>query len=506
MKIETQPREDHQVKLIVEIEPEVFEKFKHQAARKISQESKVPGFRPGKAPYEVIRRLFGDQSIANQALDLLIDDTYPEIIKQAEITPSGPGSLEKVESLTPPKLEILVPLMPTVELGDYHSIRQEYNPEPLPPEELDRFIERLRTNYASVEPVERPIQESDLVYLSLSGNSSSPADGEPAEYIKETPQQVIVQSEAEQKADEWPFSGFTRQLIGMSAGDEKTISHVFPEDAKEEKVRGKEVEFHIKVQSVKSMKLPELNDEFAQMVGEFESLEAMRKSIGERLEQNAREEYDQEYFTKVIDKIREGTTLKYPPQVLNEEMKHVQERLEQDLARQKLDLEMYLKMRKLEKDALIENEVKPAAIKRLERSLIMDEIARSEKLQIDPQKLQEEISETVDGMEASGNLQKVRKNLSQERLADAVAFDAASRLMNRQTLERLKDIATGKLETMTAPEPPTEEGESKPATEEPVPGEEVKSNETAKASEESEVTGDVADEARPDEPSGETSA
>jgi trigger factor len=489
LKIETQTLEDHQVKLVVEFEPEAFEKFKHQAARKISQESKIPGFRPGKAPYEVVRRMFGEPSIANRALDLLIDGTYAEMIEKAEITPSGPGKLDKVVNLDPPKLEILVPLLPTVELGNYRSIRLDYLPKQVSPEEVDQFIERLRTNYASVEPVERPIQETDLVFLNLSGSFASPAEGEAAEYVKETPQQVIVQKEEEQKTEEWPFPGFTRQLIGLSAGNEKTLSFTYPEDAKEEKLRGKEVEFHVQVQSVKAMKLPDLNEEFAQTVGEFDSVETMRKSISDRLEQNAREEYDQDYYTQVIDKVREHATLKYPPQVLEEEIEHVLSHLQQDLTRQKLDLDTYLKMRKLEKDAFIENEVKPSAIRRLERSLIMDEIARAEKLEIDPSKLEGAISETVRQMDASGEYQKARKNITQEKLADAVAIESASRLLNQQTLERIKQIATGQSETMTAPEPQTEEGERTPATQ-------VTDEEKEK----------VIEETKPEAPLGDTSA
>jgi trigger factor len=462
LKIETQPLEDHQVKLVVEFESEAFEKFKHQAARKISQESKIPGFRPGKAPYEVVRRMFGDPSISNRALDLLIDGTYAEMIEQAQITPSGPGKLDKVITLDPPKLEILVPLLPTVELGDYRSTRLDYTPNQVSTEEVDQFIERLRTNYASVEPVERPIEETDLVFLNISGKFASPAEGEEAEYVKETPQQVIVQKEAEQKTEEWPFPGFTRMLIGLSAGSEKTVSFTYPEDAKEEKLRGKEVEFNIKVQTVKAMKLPELNDEFAQTVGEFESVELMRKSIGDRLEFNAREEYDQDYYTQVIDKVREHATLKYPPQVLEEEVEHVLSHLQQDLARQKLDLDTYIKMRKLEKGSFIENEVKPSAIRRLERSLIMDQIAREEKIEIDPEKLEGAITQTVRQMEASGEYQRARKTISQDKLADAIAIETASKLLNQQTLERIKLIATGQSETMIALEPQTEEGEITP--------------------------------------------
>jgi len=469
LKIESEPREDHQMQLTVEFEPELFEKYKHQAARKIARESKVPGFRPGKAPFDVVKRVFGEKAIDEQALDLLIDGTYPEIIKQADLKPSGPASIEKIESLDPLKLNIVIPLTPVVDLGDYRSIREEYNPTTMNPDEVDKFIHNLQKSYASVEPVERPIQGSDLVSLSIVGKLSTPIEGEKEEVIKETPQQVIIQTEDQEKTDEWPFPGFTQLLIGLSAGDEKTISHTYPEDAKDEKLRGKDVEFHIRITTVKSMKLPDLNDEFAQTVGEFDSFETLRKSITDRLEQKANSEYEQAFYTRIVDKIREHASLKYPPQVLDEEVNRVLDRFNQDLARQKRDLETYLKLRKIDKQSFIENEVKPAAISQLERYLILNEVATLEKLELDQKELGTEITETVNEMEQSGEYKKARKNLSPQKLANAVAMDAASRLMNRNTLNRLKDIVTGKLESIPAPQPPVDEGESTPVVTEEKP-------------------------------------
>ena len=469
MKIETQPREDQQVNLIVEFETEVYERYKHQAARKISQESKVPGFRPGKAPYEVIRRMYGDKAIANQAVDLLIDKEYPEIIKQADVNPSGPGSLQKVEDQEALKIEILVPLQPETALGDYRAVHVEYTPASISDEEVNKFIDRLRSSYASVEPVDRPIQETDLVYLTTSGRLTAPSEGENPDVFKESPQQVIIETEEQQKKEEWPFPGFARNLIGLSANDEKTVSYTFPEDATEENLRGKEVEFHTHVQSVKSMKLPELTDEFAQTVGEYDSYEAMRKSITEGLERNSKEQYDSEYYTRVVDKIRENATLKYPPQMVDHEIEHVLERLERDLARQKLDFDAYLKLRKLDKETLLEKEIKPAAIQRLERSLIMDEIAKTEKLELDQKMLESAITETVNEMESNGEYQKARKSVSNEKLADAVAFEAASRVMSRQTFSRLKDIATGSFEKTVDQPTQTEAVEGQPEVSETSP-------------------------------------
>lgn len=462
MKIETQTREDHQVRLVVEIEPESMEKFKRQAARKIAHEAKIPGFRPGKAPYDVVRRMYGDQTITNQAIDLMVDEIYPEVITQSGIKPGGPGSLDQIVNLNPPTFAFLVPLAPKVEIGDFHSIRQEFTPPEITDSEVEDYIQRLRTNYATVEPAERPAGEKDLVYLTVTQTITNPSEGQNPEISKDSPMQFIIPTEEEEKDEKYPFPGFGRQLIGLSANDEKTLQYTHPDDDSEEALRGKTIDFQVKIQSVKAMKLPDLTDEFAQMLGEYQSVEALRTSLKERMQHNASDEYEQNYFTQLIDKVRVMSTVAYPPQSLNDEISEVTKLLERDLARQNMEMDTYLKMRSLDKDALVEQEIKPAAIRRLERSLVMDEIGRAEKIQLDPQALQGMVTQTLSEMQSSGELKKMQKNATAEQLVDVVTYDAASRMMNRKVLERLKAIATGQAEELPAPEVEAEVSEAVP--------------------------------------------
>ena len=126
MKIQKELLEDHQIELNVEIDADPYEKAKHQAARKIAKKVKIPGFRPGKAPYNVILRHVGEGAIVEDAVDILIEDIYPKILDEAEIQPYGPGSLQNIESLDPPTFKFLVPLAPEVELGDYKVLEIPY--------------------------------------------------------------------------------------------------------------------------------------------------------------------------------------------------------------------------------------------------------------------------------------------------------------------------------------------------------------------------------------------
>ena len=173
MKIDKQFQEDHQVKITVEVEPEQMESMKRRSARKIARRVKIPGFRPGKAPYAVIVRQVGEAAIIEDALELLVNDIYPKVIEEADINPYGPGSLENVGSLDPPTLEFVVPLEAEVVLGDYRSLRRPYEPEPVKDEDIQDVLDNIRERQAVIEPVERAAEEGDLVTVRISAKRTT---------------------------------------------------------------------------------------------------------------------------------------------------------------------------------------------------------------------------------------------------------------------------------------------------------------------------------------------
>lgn len=446
MKIETELRDDHQMKLVAELEKDTLERYLRRAARKISQETKIPGFRPGKAPYDVVRRVIGEELIEKQAIELMVDDFYPQALDEAKLKPSGPGLLEEVLSVDPPKFAFLVPLQPEVQLGDYRAIRKEYSLEEVSEKEVESVLRNLRSGYATAEPAQRPAQEGDLVYIKLSAHLIEPSENENATLLEDSPYQIII-GEDHEEDEEWPFKGFSKELIGLAENEEKTLSYTYPEDSNYEKLRGRQVEYHVTVQSVKSITLPELNDEFARTLGDYENLEELRKGIREQLEAEKQREYDQEYVSKVIDQIVEDSTIKYPPQVLEDEIEHVLRLIEQDLSEQKMDLETYLKLRGIERETFIENEIKPTAIKRLRRSLVVEEIARQEKIDLDRDELTSAVSQTMNQLQQQpGFDNKVRTGRDFRNLANYLTLTTASRLLDQHVMARLKAIASGQLD------------------------------------------------------------
>ena len=442
MKIETQPRDDHQVTMTVKIETERLEGAKHRAARKLSERAKIPGFRPGKAPYEVVLRHYGDAVVTEDAIELLVDEIYPEALKKAKIEPAAPGKLEKVESLKPPKFTFIVPLEPTVDLGGYRSIRLPYEWQAPGEDKVDEEIDGLRQIYSTMDSVERPVQEGDFVMLDVLGVKAKAEEGE-LPVIDRMGYPVFVRPD--EKEDEWPFTGFSHKLIGLEMGKSKSFTHKFDKEHKEENLRGQTVKFIVTIKAVRGVKLPELDDEFAKKVGSFESLSALRDVVRANLEGRSKADYEDGYYLKMIDEIKKGATIKYPPQILEAESERVTEDFVARLADQNLDLEAYLKMHETDKEKFVAEEVKPAAINRLERRLIMDKVALTEKIKVSQEMLSAAIQQTVGEIQGSEDYQKAMRGRSTppKKLQEAITMEAAGRAITQQTLARLKDIALG---------------------------------------------------------------
>ena len=449
MKLDVQPLEDHQVKVIAEMEPAALEEFMRRAARKISRETRIPGFRPGKAPYDMVKRHVGEEALRQQAVEDLIDEYYPKILDEAQIKPGATGSLEEIVSVDPPKFSFIIPLEPTVELGGYKDIRLEYALEAVKEADVDEFIQRLRTNYATAEPVERPAEDGDLVYVKFSGKLTKPAEGEDENVFPERPAQFIIGNDVIQNRD-WPYPGFNESLKGLSAGDEKTAKHKYTKDEKDEALRGKTVEFKVTVQSIKALHLPELNDEFAQTVGQFETVADLRKAVQEQLEVAKKDETDDAYYTSLIDKVIEGATIKYPPQVLEHEVEHMMEHVKEDVGRQGMELDAYFKMIDKDREKYIEEEIRPAARRRLARSLVMDELAKVEEVKLEEDDYNQAITATVSQLQSQPKPRKTKEKVNPD-LVNNMTMNELSRKFNIKVLERMKVIATGHGEDATPP-------------------------------------------------------
>lgn len=442
MKFEKKLLKDHQVEIIVETNADQFKKNKGKAARAISKESKIPGFRPGKAPYDVVVRIYGEEYIEERALDFIINEVYPEVIKEADLKPYGPGKLEEVIEKDPPKFKLTIPLQPEVELTDIKAIKFPYKLPKVTEKDIEVVLKNLQTNYATAEEVDKKSEKGDLVTVKMNAILTKPDKDQDAQILKDTPHQVIIGENIDE--EQFPFKGFSEKLMGLAKGETKEFSHKYPKESTYEHLRGKDVNFTIQMENVKKLTKPDLDDDFAKTLG-VDDMATLKESIQLQLENEKRNEYDNQYYDDLLEKIIEKSTIKYPPLTLEDEVADVLKNFEQNIANQNLDLDTYLKINSRKKEEFVENDIEPAAKKRLEHALVIEEVSRREEIKLDQEDLQKEYQKSFMQMQAAPDYQKLQKQFTTKKLANAMIMQAANRLMNQRTLERLKAYANGEM-------------------------------------------------------------
>lgn len=451
MNIQQTALEDHQVQLNVEVENETFEGARRRAARAISKRVKVPGFRPGKAPFNVIEKQVGSAAIEEEAIDLLLEDVYPQVLEESGVQPWGPGSLEKVDEEKDKRLfQFRVPLSPEVKLGDYSALRVPFKTKEVTKKDVDGVLQNLREEHAVLEPVERPVEEGDMAYVLLSGERANPDKEGKTALIKENTYPVVVEKKDADTATEWPFPGFSQKLVGLKPEEEQEFTHTFAEDSEFEDLRGEAAVFKVKVSEIKDRILPELTDEFAKSLGEYEDLKALTAEVKESLKSNFEQQQSDEYENEIVGKIIDLSEINYPPQMLEHEIEHYIEDLGPQFAQQGLTLDTYLKSRNMELSDLQE-EVQPTVIERVKKSLVLMEVSRAEEIEVTEEKIQELVTERV------GRLQQL---MGEDEAANALSGDALQGLVSRtmteevinRTLARLKSIAKGEADKADAKE------------------------------------------------------
>ncbi len=462
MNIEQQLLENHQVKLIVQIEPSKLEEAKHRAARHISQHKKIPGFRPGKAPYPIVLRTLGEETILEEALDILVKEIYPKVIEESKIKPYGPGSLENMPKLDPPTFEFIVPLEPEVTLGDYKKIRIPYKLKAITKKDINKVLEDLQERQVILEPSDQPAKQDDQVYVKLSIKRLQPADGELPSLVTDRRMPVVISSPKAVNKSEWPFQGFSQKLLGLTKGEEKVFQYAYPENSDFKDLRGQETEVQLTVEEIKKRILPELNDEFAQAVGEqYENMQALMDDIRKSLEKQSKEDYESSYNEKIMGEMLKDTVIKYPPQMLEREIDLYIHQLEDRLAQQKLDMDTYMKMRKMDAAGL-RTEATPLAEERLKRTLVLLEVSKAENIQVENTELESESMRTLDELGRMMPPDKAKKTLTNEFVRGMIGNIGAD-LLVQHTWSYLQSVARGEKE-----EQPTE-SKTELTEKEPVP-------------------------------------
>jgi trigger factor len=430
VRVSAQKLPDSQVVLEIEVEPERVEKALDRAYRQLVTRTRVPGFRPGKAPRAMLERYLGRDALMRQALDRLVPEVYQEAARQEEVEPIDLAELEIVTT-EPLVVKATVPVRPTVDLGDYHQVRVPREPVEVPQDRVEQALEDLRRRYGVLEPVDRPVQWGDVLRADVAG-----AVGDVT---------IVDQKDVEFQVREGQtvsLPGFAERLLGLAKGVETEVEVPVPADFADEKVAGGTARYRVLIHEIKEEKLPTLDDSFARQVGEgFPSLSALRERIESDIREFEEEAALHRYHDQVLAALEERATLEFPPVLVEREV----ERLLRDelvtssggagRAPAERDVERYLRAQGKSEEEL-RQELRPLAVERVRRSLILTQVAEAENIDVSDAEIDQEVERLVSS--AGPRAEEVRRLFVGDDGRDALR----RRLLARGTLDRLVDIAS----------------------------------------------------------------
>ena len=423
MKITQDDIEQCQTVLHIELDEEDIDPYLNKAYKKVVSRVNIPGFRKGKAPRSIIEQYFGKESLINEELDSMLPELTSKAISQQELDIVGMPSIS-LEKMDPISFSATVPLTPSIDLGDYSSIRVKRKNTRITKKVIDDRIEQLRTSVAAWEPADRKIQTGDMVSANIVGVHNDD------EVINEPDGVYLVSEEIER-----PFPGFANKLIGLESDKPSTFELDIPKDFNDEKLAGNTISFNVTVKDIKERILPEVTDEFAQSLGaEYEDLDSLKSEIRKSLKSEAEAEAIRDFRENIISELIDTATIELPPLLVQLESEHMVNEQERMVQQANMVLDDYLQSIGTTREQLTE-ESKTEAVNRLNRSFILSKLADVEEIEISNEEIETRIEELF--ADSEENLPNASQTIEMK--------DYLERSMKMEkTIERLEQIAEGK--------------------------------------------------------------
>lgn len=374
-------KEKNDVKFSIEFTAEEFEQAQIKAYQASKHKFTIDGFRKGKAPRSIIEKHYGEGIFFEDAVNDMFADAYPKAVEELELEvidrPAAKfGDLKKGEGFT---VELTVAVYPEVEVKDYIGVEIERVSDEVTPEDLDKEMENLQKRNSRMVVVDRPAQDGDTVLLDYEGWCEDVQfDGGTAE------RQAL-------KLGSGTFiPGFEEQLVGVAPGGEKDVTVTFPEEYHADNLAGKEAVFKCKVHEVKEEELPELNDDFAKDVSEYDTLEELKKETEENLKKAAAAKAENQMKNSVLEKIYNANDIDVPDVMVEDEISNMMSEFDQQLRGQGMSLEQYFQYLGKE-PAEFRDELKEDAYRKTKTRMLVSAVADAEKIEATKEDLDKEI-------------------------------------------------------------------------------------------------------------------
>jgi trigger factor len=383
MQITRTPGPNSTILLEIELPIERLSRAIDDAVRRLSRRTKVPGFRPGKAPRSVLERHLGPGVVVDEAVEHLVADAYREALIQEDILPLANGDVEVVqaEEGKPLIFKATVAVRPEIALGDYKSFNFAPEIDTIDDPQVDKVIDELRDQNATLTAVEgRGARDGDYAVISFVGTRDGvPFDGGTSERMP-----LIL-------GQERLIPGFEANLLTLAVGDSTEFDITFPEDYPETEMAGAQAHFAVEVKELREKVQPELDADFIGTLGAFADLDALRTDIRTRLERNALDRARHGFADRIIDYAVANATFELPDVLVDQEVEVMHDEFRGTLARQGITEEAYLKA--LDKtDADLHAEFRPGADKRVRTLLVLSKVADAENVTVPEDEVEAEIA------------------------------------------------------------------------------------------------------------------
>lgn len=432
MKVSSEPRAPRETVLTIDLDEAEVEPYLDQAYRQAVRRLNIPGFRKGKAPRRIVEQMFGREYLINEALDNMIQDVTSKAVEQESLELGGIPSVS-VEQFDPPSFVATVPLVPTVDLGDFQSVRVEKRKIEIKGEQVDGVLEQVRQEQAIWEPVKGKVELGDLIELTVYGWLDE--DGERREIVKSENTEYIPR-----EGTRFPVPGFDEGLLGLSQEKKTEFTVDVPDDFPENPdYAGKKATFEATVHQVKRKKLPDFDDEFAKGVGDgFETMKLLREKVTDDLQEREAQAAKSIYQDEILAKVVEGATFEMSPIIITHELEHyVHDRLDEFKAGRFTSIEDY--QQAIAWQAMSEEELhedaRPKVEERLKRAHVLRTIAKEQNFEPSETDIDAEIDTmATDAGDDADQIRALFEDVDRRESLGRV-------LVNRKSLEFLTDIA-----------------------------------------------------------------
>lgn len=420
MSVQVEKLEKSMAKLTIEVPAKELDLALDKAYKKNRNKIAMPGFRKGKAPRAMIEKMYGAEIFFEDAANILVPDAYEDAAKESglEIVSQPEIAVEQIEKGQPFIFTATVAVKPEVTLGEYKGIEVESKEAGVTDEEIEEEINKVRENNSRMITIEdRAVEDGDTVTIDFDGY----VDGEQFEGGMAEDYSLVIGSHTF-------IDNFEEQLIGKNIGDDVEVNVTFPDQYQAEELRNKEALFKVKINAIKMKELPDADDEFAQEVSDFDTLDEYKEDLRKKLLENKEAALKREKEEEVVGAIIENAQMDIPDPMVNAQTQQMTQEFAQRLQSQGLSLEQYMQLTGMTPQKMLE-ELKPQALKRIQSRLVLEAVVAAENIEASEEDFDKEIENMAE-----------MYNMEADKLRDLVGEDEKEQIRMDIAVQKAVDF------------------------------------------------------------------